>query len=499
MSSATSRMGTKMAAGAAWLILLRMAERGIGLISTLILVRLLLPEDFGLVAMAMSLVAMVDALGYFGLDAALIQNRNVTRDHFDTVWTITVIYGIASCLVLALSAAAVSKFYVEPRLEAIIYALASFAFLQSLENVGMVSFQKEMRFNKEFQFKLVKKIVGFFTTVSLALYLGSYWALIVGVGITRAVGVALSYYMISFRPRFSLGCFKELWRFSIWMWLNNAVVFSATRGYDFIIGRIGGARALGLYSVAYEVASLPTTEVVDPISRAILPGFANMSGDPLSLTRAVIQSASIVALITVPLGAGLSVLSEPFVRLVLGEKWTMAIPLIQVLALYGVMRAAHAGTGPAYISLGYPRIITFINMPHLIVGWPMMIMLLPTLGVTGAGYAIISASMVGLSVNFYFARKLMKISFLQIMNYYWRPIAASLIMVLAEKAILRWWPPAVGSYELLMQLLFYVVVGGGVFLVSLLSIWGAVGRPAGAEQILIEWLKARRHSDRPAV
>jgi PST family polysaccharide transporter len=264
MTAATLTLGHRMAKGAAWMILMRLVERGIGFASMLLLARLLVPADFGLVAMAMSVFAFLEVMGSFSFDMALIQNQRAGRTHFDTAWTLTVMYGAVSAIALAALAVLAAGFFGEPRLVAIFFALGSGAFLQSFENVGIVAFQKDLDFRKEFNFRILKKVVGFVVTIVLAFTLRNYWALVFGLLTSRIIGVPLSYALHPFRPRFSLVSVKELWHFSAWMLLNNVVVYAAVNGYDFIIGRMAGATSLGLYSIAYEISNLPTTELVTP-------------------------------------------------------------------------------------------------------------------------------------------------------------------------------------------------------------------------------------------
>ena len=128
----------RMAAGAAWMILFRLTERSIGFISTLILARLLVPDDFGLVAMATSILAALELLGAFSFDMALIQNQAATRKHYDTAWTFEVLFGVIKCaLLLALSVPA-AAFYGEPRITAVMQVLALCTLLQGFDNIGVV-------------------------------------------------------------------------------------------------------------------------------------------------------------------------------------------------------------------------------------------------------------------------------------------------------------------------------------------------------------------------
>lgn len=479
-------VGRKIAKGAIWMILVKVIERSLGLISTLILARILVPQDFGLIALAMSVLGILEILGSFGFDIALIQNQQAPRSHYDTAWSLTLVYGVISAILIIVLAVPATHFFREPRLELILYALAGVAILQGFENIGVVAFQKELDFRKEFNFRVIKKIIGFSITVTLAIVLRNYWALVIGALVSRMVGVALSYKLHSYRPRLSFVAIGDLWRFSGWMLVNNIVVFAAVKGYDIIVGRIAGASVLGAYTIAYEISNLPTTELVHPISRALFPGFARFADDRRQLRSALIMSMSLVAMIAIPLGSGIAILSEPMVRLMLGEKWLDTIPVIEVLAIYGVMRTAHAGTGAAYLAIGVPRVIAIINLPHIVVGWPMMAIALTNFGLVAASYAVLCSSALGLILNFVFARKYLTLTLKDVVGCFWRPITAVLVMVLFEVFLLRHWPPAAEVYTLLFQTVIYVIGGGVIFVFMAISIWVACGRPAGAERMILD-------------
>src|SRR5687767_1543898 len=135
---------SKMTTGIAWMVTARLADRGIGLISTLILARLLVPDDFGLVAMATAIGGILDLLGAFSFDLALIQKKDAGKNHYDTVWTFTVLFGLVCAIALVGLAIPAAIFYREPRLEAVMYALAVLYLVGGFSNVGVVDFRKEL-------------------------------------------------------------------------------------------------------------------------------------------------------------------------------------------------------------------------------------------------------------------------------------------------------------------------------------------------------------------
>ena len=274
-----------IARGAVWTVLYRWIDRGLGFVSTLILAHLLVPSDFGLVAMGSSVTGLLVLLTYFGLDTALLRQKEATEEHFNAVWTLNFLCGCGMAIVMLALAVPAARFYREPRVIAVVCALAAAPFLQGLENVGVIKFRKDMRFDREFRYMSATRIVKFVTTVLLALTLRTYWALVIGILVWRAASVGLSYLMQPFRPRFSLRSLGELMHFSKWLMLHNALSFLRDRSSDFVVGRLAGSSSLGLFSVAAEISDMPGTELVGPINRAVLPAYMTIAHDLPALRR----------------------------------------------------------------------------------------------------------------------------------------------------------------------------------------------------------------------
>src|SRR5438067_2459511 len=218
----------------------RIADRSVGLISTLILVRLLVPADFGLVVMATVMISALQVLTAFSFDLALIQNASAERRHYDTVWTLAVLFGATITLGLIVLAPLAAAFYGEPRLSVVVYALSIGTFLEGFTNVGVVAFRKEMQFHKEFGFLFTKRLFATSATVSLAFLWRDYWALVAGILTGTVASVWLSYLWHPYRPRFSLEARGEIFGFSRWMFFNNALGFVYYRAADFILGKTAG-------------------------------------------------------------------------------------------------------------------------------------------------------------------------------------------------------------------------------------------------------------------
>lgn len=482
-------IGNQMAKGAAWMVLFKLAERSIGLISTVILARLLVPEDFGLVALAMAMIAVLEILGAFSFDVVLIQNQRAERSHYDTAWTFNILAGVLSAVGVLLLAYPVAVFYDDMRLESIMFVLACAPLVSGFENIGVVAFRKDMEFHKEFKFLITKKLIAFVVTMTIALTFRNYWALIAGTVTSRVIGVMLSYALHPYRPRFSLARRRDLFHFSKWLFINNLVVFTNTRAADFIVGKIAGPHALGIFSVAYEISNLPTTELTAPINRAVFPGYAKMGGDKAALRAGYLSVLGLIALITIPIGLGIVATAEVFVPLVLGQKWLETITLMQILAIYGLSQALQNNTGSVYFALGKARIQTLLVFAYSAMLIPALMVGVTWDGARGAAMALVVSGMAIFPINIFIVLRLLELRVNDFVKTIWRPIIASLAMFAAVLFIhslladsVRW---------LFLELLLLVLVGGAVYGGVILLLWRGSGCPDGAEKVLLEQLKSK--------
>lgn len=481
-----TNVGRSVAIGAAWMIALKFIERTIGVVSTVILARLLVPADFGLVAMAMAIFAILELAGQFGFDHAIIRTQDPPRGHLDTAWTLTVCHGLFSALVLAALAAPASAFFGEPRLEPVIYALALIAAVQGFENIGILLFRKELKFRKDFNFFLAKKVIAFVCTVSLAFAFKSYWALVGGIFASRTASVVLSYIVHPYRPRLSFTATRELLGFSKWVLLTGILDYFRTRGPDFILGRLAGAGSVGVFRIANELATLPTTELMFPIARAAYPGYAKVANDRLALKRAYLDVQSSIVMLTLPAGIGIVMLADPFVKALLGFNWLSAIPLIQILGLYGALRVFQTTNNAIFNILGKPYWNTALMALELV-------SVLPLLGwltysghpIESAAWSYLAGSAIVVPCAVVLISYFLNLNFLDRLRITWRPVFGSALMALALKLVTGSLGLPTDTVEALWMLLFAVPLGAFVYGCAVLSLWYLAGKPTGTEHRVV--------------
>ena len=480
-----------MVKGAVWTVAMRAFIRGIGLISMAILARILVPADFGLVALATMILGFVEIMSDFGLNVILIQNQKAGRDYYDTVWTLSIIRGVLTCVLLSAIAVPVAGFFDDPRLVEIMYVLAVVALVQSSLNVGIVNFVKELRFDKDFKYEAIVKLAMFCATISTAFALRSYWALVIGFAAGGLVRVALSYIMHPYRPRFSLARWREIMHFSKWLLVANFLSFVNMRSHSLIVGKILGAATLGLYTVAAEIASLVTSELLAPIRRALLPGYAKLTHDLETMGRNYLQGLALILMLGAPAAAGIGLVADPMVRLFLGDKWLAAIPLLQVLTISGLLQATMANIGPVLLALGRPQLLTMMTAINLAVGLPLFIWATLQWGVIGTVWALVAVTSVAAIVACIISIRVLRLSVRNFVSTLWRtPVSICGMVVAVVSADIAWASDGTIA-ALVLQLAVEVSLGVGVYVALHLSLWYMAGAPKSAERHVLTFFSAR--------
>jgi O-antigen/teichoic acid export membrane protein len=476
-----------IAKGAAWMVLFKFIDRGIGLASTLVLARLLAPADFGLIAIAMMLINALTLLVAFNFDVHLIQNKHAGRDQFDTAFTFNLIFNCLLALALVALGGPASAFYREPRLAGVMDVLALGMAIQGLNNVGLVQFRREMRFDREFRFQLAKRVAPVLVTIPVALWLHSYWALALGQLAGTCGTVLLSYLMSTYRPRLSLAARAELFHSSKWLLVNNTLEFLNGRAAELVIGRFAGAAGVGVYTISSEVATLPTTELVAPINRAAFPGYARLAHELPALRASFLTVISMIALFAIPAGLGIAVVADLMVPAVLGPRWLHAIPLIRILAVYGMLGALHTNIAYVYLAVGRQRLISVVLGTHFAVLVALLVPATWRYGALGAAWSFLATAVLMMPVNQFLITRQLQLSSFGYLARTWRPTAAGVCMVLAVLAFKTALAPQ-GAPAYAAALLAAVIVGAAAYALALFGLWQLCGRRDGAERVSLDGL-----------
>ena len=396
-----------------------------------------------------------------GFQAALIQKKERIEDYLNSAWTIGILRGIVLFSILYFIAPYVAAFFNVPPAKPIIQVIGFSILLQAFTNIGVIYFQKELEFNKQFVYQLSGSLADFVVAISAVLLLRSVWALVFGLLAGNAARFIASYLVHSYRPHFSsdLGKAKELFGFGKWILGSSILMFLITQGDDAFVGKFLGATMLGFYQMAYRISNMPATEITHVITQITFPAYSKLQNDIPKLREAYLKVLQITAFLSFPVAGLIFVLGSDFTRIVLGEKWMPMVPAMQILVLWGLVRTIGATTGPIIYAVGKPKILAKYQLLQLI----MLIILIYPLTIhweiLGTSWAVLFASMGANALAFYSAIKITTCgiyNFFRTISFY---LASSLIAIVSTFLLKS---NLVSKSELLMpfifSLIFYVLI-----------------------------------------
>ena len=468
-----------------------MGLRGLGIINIIILARILVPEDFGLVALATAAQGLLSAMAEFRPDLALIREKNPDGKYYDTVWTLSVIRGFTIALIILCGAHYYAEFFNDSRLVPILYVFAFSAAIEGFQNVGVVDFFKNLELNRQFRFMLVSRILALLITWFVAIVWRNYWALVVGAFVDHALPALLSYRFHKYRPSFSLSAWRSIVGFSSWLMLNNLLTFLNGRVSTFFLGKMTGPAELGQYTLSQRIIYLPGSEIVAPIRQAVFPGYAKVADDLPRLRYGFTKVFGLVLLSVMPLTVALGLVIDPFVRVFVGDKWLSAIPIMQVLVLSAMFRVSTANANPLLLALGRPGQLALINFVALLIVLPLLFWGVDLMGGIGAAWAVAASSLVALLLSVGWALRQLNLGVRALLDVCWRPLAGVGTMVAAVYLADSVFPQIQGIGFSLVRLFVLSIVAGAVYVTAVLLFWRAAGWPRGAEKDFIELLPGR--------
>ncbi len=391
-------LAKRVRSGVSWNVSSSLIEQLIGFVRSVVLARLLVPEDFGLFGMALTIVAALNALTTIGLNQTILANKFDTRDelkaHLDTVWSAELIRSLVVALLVWASAFPMSRFYGQPQLRVIIPILGLITLVQGFQNIGLVILRKEISFARIFWYELATNVVGIALTVALAVVMRNVWALVIGLLLTAALGTVLSYIFHSYRPRLALEKIAlrralNLGKFTLVIAVASYVT---TMADNVMVGRLLGTAALGNYSLAYNVASAPISVLVFSLGKVLFPAYAEITAQhPKRLEQAFTKVFSISSLILLTIAVPSFLLAGEIVQLLFGGRWTSAGTVLRVLALTIPLRGLALIMSTVFFGLNRPKQVAVGRTLEAVVFLAALYPLITAFGLAGAAWAVVIA------------------------------------------------------------------------------------------------------------
>jgi len=302
--------------------------------STIVLARLLSPEDFGLLGMVVAMTGFLTLFRDAGLGLASVQREILTREQASTLFWINAAVGAALTLLAVAMAPLLVVFYKDPRLLAVTIASAAAFLFSGLAVQHRALLNRAMRFATMAKIDVLALAGGASIAVSMAALGCGYWALVgmaVGIPVITAAAVWIAMPWLPGRPARATGV-RSMLHVGGAVTLNSLVVYLAYNTEKILLGRFWGAEALGLYGRAYQLATLPVQQLNASMSNVAYPALSRAQGDAERVRRAFLEGYSVVVSMTIPVTIGCAVFAEEIVRVMLGAKWVGAAEVLRLLA-----------------------------------------------------------------------------------------------------------------------------------------------------------------------
>ncbi len=455
---------------AGWTISARLVARGLDFVTLLILARMLVPADFGLTALAMSVVMVADMVLEVPLVQALVRLPQSTRSHYDTAFTLGLMRGAVVAVIVIGAAWPATMIYKDDRLLLLISALAISPLARSLFSPMIADQMRNLKFSSLFVAQVTGKAVATVSALAVLWLGGGYWAIATNTVVASAMSTIISYVVAPYRPQLSLSKFRDFAGFVGWFSLSQVLTAIGWQLDRMLLGIGVRKDELGQYSMAADLSVMPTQTLIGPAMQPVMSALVQVRESRERLTRAFLMAANIAMLISVPICLMFLTASDWIVHILIGPAWTDASLYLSLLGLtilpapyYQVVYSlalAEDRTRVIFILSAVSLMAQIILIPLGILLWSIMGVILAK-GIAAlilfAGSALFAKKLIGVSVS------------TQALNL-WKVALAGTVMV---SAILLICPFLIDrEWNVLVEMALLLVTGGGSYGLVLLATGG---------------------------
>jgi len=322
-----------------WTFIEAIGLRCVQFVVGIILARLLLPEQFGLIGMLTIFIAVAQAFMDSGFGAALVQRQNVTEKDINSIFYFNIFVSIIAAVCLCGIAPWVAIFYNQPILTPLLRLMSSTLVINALSLVQNVLLRKALDFKTQTKVSLVASLLSGIIGVNMAYRGFGVWSLAVQQLSAAVIGTSLLWVLTSWRPAwlFSLQSLRDMFGFGSKLFASGLVSAIFENIYLIVIGKVFSPADLGYFTRADNLQKLPSLTLSRVISRVTFPVFSTIQDDPERVKRGMKKALTTLSLINFPLMIGLAGVARPLVIVLLTEKWLPCIPYLQLLCIVGLM------------------------------------------------------------------------------------------------------------------------------------------------------------------
>lgn len=457
------QLSRKVAGGVFWNILTFGAGKLVLLLTTSVLARFLTKDEFGVVSAAVVAINYLSVIKDLGLGTALIQRRKDVDEAANTVFTINVILGFSISAIIIPLAPAIASYFHDLRIISVLRWLgASFA-INALGAVHVIWLLRDLDYRRKFIPDMGNTIVKGVTSIGMAFAGFGVWSLVAGQIIGALASVFLVWYILPWRPRLDInrGIATQMMSFGSSI-IGGDILGTIIDNVDYIIvGRIFGLSQLGIYTLAYRLPEMLLIGNLWALGQIAFPAFSSIQDKPDEMRQGFLGSVRIVELIVTPISLGLIIAAEPIIRVVFGNQWLEAIPMLRVLAAYAWVYSVGFHVGGVYKAVGRPDILfkqsiftVILLVPTLLIGsW---------YGVIGVAWGHLFAVLIRRTISLTVATRFVKVTYGEILSQLFSSLRAGFVMVIVTLPVLLWSQRFGSIWQLVLVVLLGVISYVGV-------------------------------------
>lgn len=380
-------------------------------IVTLILARLLTPADFGLMALATIVISFLSIFQDLGLSAALIQRKDRIKEAANVVFWTNIVVGIIWYTGVFITAPFVAIFFNHKGVTDVLRVIGLIFLLHPLGSVHGAFMIKSLHFKKLFYLALLPTIIPGILSIVLAYMNLGVWSLVYGVITGTVLNVSLLWFTSNWRPGFQYKwkMAREMFHFGGYVSLESIMGWGIGMMDNVFVGRYIGSIQLGIYNMGFRLAHWPSENITGTLTKILYPTFSELQQDESELKKVYLKVVKIISLITFPIGAIIAITADEFISIFLGEKWLLAIPVVQILSIWGILSSVMSINSSLYKAVGRPDIYPKFFFVRLLVSIPVYYYSVKY-GIIALCYAHLALVFIFAPINYYIGIKVLNIS-----------------------------------------------------------------------------------------
>ena len=399
------------------------------LITTSILARVLAKNDFGLIAIAVVAINYLSVLKDLGLGVALIQRKGDVQEAANTVFTVNLIIGLVLSVIIIPLAPLVAIYFRDPHVTLVLRWMGISFIINALGSVHTNWLVRDLNYRRKLIPDIGSPLIKGAVSIGMA-YLGyGVWSLVFGQLAGAIASVVLVWIVLPWRPRLTLDrkIARGLMKFGASVTVID-ILNEITDNIDYVIvGRIFGLVPLSIYTLAYRLPEMLLIGNLWVMGGVVFPAFSTIQDKPNELRKGFLASVRLVELIAVPISLGLFIAADPIVRVVFGEQWLDAIPVLRVLAIYAWVYSLGFHVGGFYKAIGRPDILLKLSILTLIIIIPALLFG-ARFGIIGVAVGHLVAILIRRVISLGLATRFVNVTILDIFGELRSSLIAALVM-----------------------------------------------------------------------